>query len=177
MSRPSRRIAPASGRSKPAIIRRSVVLPQPEGPSRVKNSPVSMVMLTRSTAVSAPKRRVTFLISRSAMVLGASAGADQRPGESKGKDEGRDSEQPVARPLRGEQLIERALDAVYAIVGERAMQQARELRQHRRPAGRLAAHRAQQALQADLLAHPFLQERFCRLPQIEVGVELPPQAF
>src|SRR6185295_7328149 len=33
------RIAPASGCSKPARSRSSVVLPQPEGPSRVRNSP------------------------------------------------------------------------------------------------------------------------------------------
>ena len=38
-STPSSRIAPSSGRSKPAIIRSVVVLPQPEGPSTVKNSP------------------------------------------------------------------------------------------------------------------------------------------
>ena len=33
------RDAPALGVSKPAIIRMSVVLPQPDGPSRQKNSP------------------------------------------------------------------------------------------------------------------------------------------
>jgi hypothetical protein len=36
---------------KPAIMRSSVVLPQPEGPSRKNNSPGSMVSETRSTAV------------------------------------------------------------------------------------------------------------------------------
>ena len=51
---------PPSGRSNPAIMRSSVVLPQPEGPSSVKNSPASMAMLTWSTAVKVPKRRVTF---------------------------------------------------------------------------------------------------------------------
>ena len=34
----------------PAIMRRSVVLPQPEGPSRKNNSPASMVSETLSTA-------------------------------------------------------------------------------------------------------------------------------
>jgi hypothetical protein len=48
-------------------MRSSVVLPQPEGPSRVKNSPTSMAMLTLSTAFRAPKRRETLRISRSAM--------------------------------------------------------------------------------------------------------------
>ena len=36
---PSSRIRPAVGTSKPASIRSVVVLPQPEGPSREKNSP------------------------------------------------------------------------------------------------------------------------------------------
>jgi hypothetical protein len=37
---------PPSGRSNPAIIRSSVVLPHPDGPSSVKNSPASMARLT-----------------------------------------------------------------------------------------------------------------------------------
>jgi hypothetical protein len=47
---------PASGVSNPAIMRRSVVLPQPEGPSRVKNSPASMLKSTRSTAGMVPAK-------------------------------------------------------------------------------------------------------------------------
>ena len=39
---PSSRIARLSGSSKPAIIRSVVVLPQPDGPSRVKNSPAAI---------------------------------------------------------------------------------------------------------------------------------------
>ncbi len=39
MSSPARRTRPVSGRSKPASILRSVVFPQPEGPSSEKNSP------------------------------------------------------------------------------------------------------------------------------------------
>ena len=61
---------PPSGRSKPAIMRRSVVLPQPEGPSSVKNSPASTEKLTSSTAVKSPKRRVTLRISSSAIGRG-----------------------------------------------------------------------------------------------------------
>ena len=38
MSWPSIRILPAVGVSKPASMRRSVVLPQPDGPSSAKNS-------------------------------------------------------------------------------------------------------------------------------------------
>jgi hypothetical protein len=39
MSWPSISIRPEVGRSKPASMRSSVVLPQPEGPRRAKNSP------------------------------------------------------------------------------------------------------------------------------------------
>ena len=35
---------------KPPIMRRQVVLPEPDGPSKVKNSPASIVRLTSSTA-------------------------------------------------------------------------------------------------------------------------------
>ena len=38
MSTPSRKIRPEVGRSKPASIRNSVVLPQPDAPSRQKIS-------------------------------------------------------------------------------------------------------------------------------------------
>ncbi len=39
MSLPSIRICPPVGRSKPAISRRVLVLPHPDGPSNEKNSP------------------------------------------------------------------------------------------------------------------------------------------
>ena len=38
MSSPSSRMRPSSGVSKPASMRSSVVLPQPDGPSSAKNS-------------------------------------------------------------------------------------------------------------------------------------------
>ena len=44
-SRPSSRIRPCVGRSKPAIIRRQVVLPEPDGPSMEKNSPSANVQV------------------------------------------------------------------------------------------------------------------------------------
>ena len=43
MSVPSSQMVPPSGASNPATMRSSVVLPQPEGPSRQKNSPASML--------------------------------------------------------------------------------------------------------------------------------------
>ena len=49
MSWPSTRIVPASGVTKPAIERSSVVLPQPELPSSAIISPRSTSRLTRSS--------------------------------------------------------------------------------------------------------------------------------
>src|SRR5476649_2223149 len=54
-----KRISPVSRAEKPAIMRSRVVLPQPDGPRRVKNSPCSTVRLTLSTARTVPKERVT----------------------------------------------------------------------------------------------------------------------
>ena len=50
MSVPAISTFPLSGMSRPAIIRSSVVLPQPELPSSEKNSPSAMSRLTRSSA-------------------------------------------------------------------------------------------------------------------------------
>src|ERR1043165_4953942 len=46
-----RKICPEVGSSRPAIMRKVVVLPQPEGPSRQKNSPSPTVKLEFSPAV------------------------------------------------------------------------------------------------------------------------------
>ena len=43
-------MVPAVGNSSPAIMRSVVVLPQPEGPSRQRNSPSSTVKLAALTA-------------------------------------------------------------------------------------------------------------------------------
>jgi len=45
---------PESGSSKPAITRSVVVLPDPEGPSIVKNSPASTSSDSLSTATTSP---------------------------------------------------------------------------------------------------------------------------
>src|SRR6185312_16710871 len=55
-SRPSSVIVASSGVSSPAMIRKSVVLPQPDGPRKQTNSPSSTARLTPSSAVTAPKR-------------------------------------------------------------------------------------------------------------------------
>ena len=53
-SRPAIRMRPSLGSSRPAIMRKVVVLPQPEGPSSVTSVPVSTVKLTPATAVAWP---------------------------------------------------------------------------------------------------------------------------
>ena len=50
---PSSSNSPLVGNSKPAISRRSVVLPQPEGPSSVKNSFCRIERLAFDTAFTA----------------------------------------------------------------------------------------------------------------------------
>src|ERR1051326_1705057 len=49
------RISPAAGRSRPALQRNVVVLPQPDGPSSVTNSPSATARSTELTAASAAK--------------------------------------------------------------------------------------------------------------------------
>src|SRR5829696_3996364 len=49
------RMLPPLGSSSPAIIRKVVVLPQPEGPSSVSSSPSAAVSVAPSTATKAPK--------------------------------------------------------------------------------------------------------------------------
>ena len=51
---PRPRTIPASGRSKPAITRRAVVLPQPDGPSSVSVWPSSTAMSNPASAVTSP---------------------------------------------------------------------------------------------------------------------------
>src|SRR5882762_1002964 len=100
---------------------------------------------------------------------------EHRPGECGGEQQDDPFQHPGAPPLQPDEVIEQALDALDAIPGEGAVQQARQLRQHRRPARRLVAEGAQEALQSDLLAHPILEKRLGGGPQVEVGVELSPE--
>jgi hypothetical protein len=55
-----RKICPAVGSSSPAIMRSVVVLPQPEGPSRQKNSPSRTVKLESFTATKSAKALCRF---------------------------------------------------------------------------------------------------------------------
>src|SRR5690242_19268158 len=65
-SRPAISILPASGRSSPAIRRRVVDFPQPDGPSKTTKLPGSVAKLILLTAGSAPQSLVTPLSRTSA---------------------------------------------------------------------------------------------------------------
>src|SRR5688500_15466029 len=70
-TRPPKRISPASGRSKPAIMRSVVVLPHPEPPTSATSSAGAMSRESASTARLPPKRlvRPRRLMSTSAGIL------------------------------------------------------------------------------------------------------------
>ena len=61
---------PASAASNPATMRSAVVLPQPDGPSRARNSPGAMFSDSPSSARTVPNERL-----RSCMATGAPASA------------------------------------------------------------------------------------------------------
>src|SRR5262245_46622981 len=71
MSCPLTRIVPLVGNSKPAIIRKVVVLPQPEGPRNETNSPRSTSRLKSCTAGEAAFVNALRMLvsSRKAMVF------------------------------------------------------------------------------------------------------------
>ncbi len=64
MSRPSSRISPPLGWVKPPIIRRIVVLPEPDGPRMVMNSPSRTASSMPSRTAVGPKDFETDLSSR-----------------------------------------------------------------------------------------------------------------
>src|SRR4051812_27643038 len=65
----SKRTVPASGFSSPARIRSSVVLPEPDGPSRARNSPSATSSETPLSAGKRPKALATLSIFRDILVL------------------------------------------------------------------------------------------------------------
>src|SRR5262252_4482752 len=54
-------IVPADTSSSPAIIRSSVDLPHPDGPTRTRNSPLPIVSETPSTATTSPEKTLLTL--------------------------------------------------------------------------------------------------------------------
>src|SRR6266516_6495267 len=70
---PCSRITPWVGSSKPAIIRIVVVLPQPDGPSREKNSPSRMSRSIPATAVITSPRAWNSLTTPASSIAGTAA--------------------------------------------------------------------------------------------------------
>src|SRR5215212_6845078 len=81
MSWPPTWTRPLSGISKPAMMRRLVVLPQPDGPSSEKNSPALMSSVTPSTATTLPSK--VLVTSSSLMVAEDSVSALQDFGDAR----------------------------------------------------------------------------------------------
>src|SRR6185295_10065852 len=95
MSSPARTISPPSGSTRPATMRSSVVLPQPEGPRSARNSPGAASSDTPSTATTAPKAlRSRRTLSAGATPLTAGDAPAATPGST------RDLAPPALRPLR-----------------------------------------------------------------------------
>src|SRR5215510_7367767 len=69
-SRSPKRISPLSGRMNPASTISSVVLPEPDGPSRVMNSPLAISRLTLSSAAVRPYVLVTSRIEIGREIVG-----------------------------------------------------------------------------------------------------------
>src|SRR5215216_518109 len=76
MTWPSNLIWPDVGSTRPATMRSVVVLPHPEGPRSVTNSPSAMSALTLSTAKVVPYRFVT--LSRWTRVIASPADEGKR---------------------------------------------------------------------------------------------------
>src|SRR5688500_9991956 len=71
-----KRTSPASGHSRPAMMRKSVVLPEPEGPSSAMSSPVRTERLTVFSATKSPNCLVR---STASMPIGGSGGVAAAP--------------------------------------------------------------------------------------------------
>src|SRR5438128_384876 len=139
---------PASGRSKPAIIRSVVVFPEPDGPSRVKNSPASISRSTWSTATTSPYvlRTPSSRTSTAVELVAetASVSASVRVANCLLKD----AEPPL------EQLV---VDIQDPVLPAELLQLARELGRHRDEAA-LALHRLEHDARDLLRAHFLLED-------------------
>src|ERR1700738_1164448 len=62
-------MSPEVGSSSPALIRSSVVFPEPEGPRRTRNSPSRLSTLTSTTAPTLPRLKTfdSFRVSTTAI--------------------------------------------------------------------------------------------------------------
>src|SRR6202158_3558488 len=85
-SSPPSRMRPDVGNSSPAIMRSVVVLPQPEGPSRQKNSPLAIVNVESCTAtksLNALRRFSTRISAMARASIGKFRDDDEHDGPNK----------------------------------------------------------------------------------------------
>src|SRR5215216_6278805 len=94
---PPIRTSPSVASSSPAMVRRSVVLPQPEGPSSTRYSPSAVSMSTPSTAIMSPWK--VFLSPRS-----STASARAGPSWPSSDVLGCATDQALVAPLREDRL-------------------------------------------------------------------------
>src|SRR5271156_3828309 len=117
-TRPAIAISPSLMFSSPAIMRNRVDLPQPEGPTRMTNSPSSISTLTPCNTSVVPKRLRTSRMDTLAIVVGRPFSALRWPGlarPSRPNSELRDtrllrSDELQKRRLAGFGLLDAALD-------------------------------------------------------------------
>src|SRR5712692_1289786 len=100
------RISPELGCSRPAIIRSSVVFPQPDGPRSTRNSPSRVTRSTPSTARTSPNSLRTCRASTVAMWVRARAPPAQPGGRLRkgGEAPRRGLDQPLLLPLAEDPL-------------------------------------------------------------------------
>ena len=99
-------------------------------------------------------------------------GAQQR-----GEQGDRHPQKPGVATLLLQQGIDMRSQRGFRITRQKLLGQPRQLRQHFAPERQFLADPAHQAAPADLFRHPAFEEGFCRLPQVEVWVEVAAQAF
>src|ERR1700675_4120073 len=104
MSSPASTTSPRSGSSSPAIMRSTVLLPQPDGPRSERNSPGAASSETSSTATTRPKVFRSRRTARDGSAPALPAGAPGAPAPAASPAPGRrspcDLAPPALRPLR-----------------------------------------------------------------------------
>src|SRR5262249_19935184 len=129
-------IEPVSLRSSPATMRKVVVLPQPEGPSRVTNSPCSIARSMPSTAFTSPKCRRTWSRATLGMALLEDLLGELEHGVLPLGHGGAERLGGEQRPHLFDSLLDHVLDdGVVARVGVDDLLLGREIEVHEQPRG------------------------------------------
>src|SRR3989442_12895386 len=98
--------------------------------------------------------------------------ADGEKNQRRGKYHEERRQKVVAACVLLRETLERGAELAEPVPGQRAVREARQLRQGGGPEGRFLPQRAQHAAPAHLLVHPTLQGGLGPAPQGEIGVEL-----